>query len=80
MSKWQKLIQKVLKGKSDITPADAQKILESYGYVATPPSGGSSHLTYRKNNRPSVTIVITQNPLKPYMIDKLQNVINIEEA
>jgi len=80
MSKWEKLIQKILKGKSDVTPAEAQKILESYGYIATPPSKGSSHLTYRKTNRASVTIVLTQNPLKPYMIAKLQNVINIEEA
>ena len=59
MTKREKLIQKILSGKSDISPNDAQKILECYGYVAAGTSGGSSHLTYRKSNRPSVTIILT---------------------
>ena len=79
MSKKDKLIQKILNGRSAISPSEAIKILESYDYIATGPSGGSSHLTFRKLNRPSVTIVLTQNPLKPYMVEKLQNVINMEE-
>lgn len=78
MSKADKLIQKILKGKSGITPNEARKILEMFGYVATGPSGGSSHLTFRKLNRPSVTIVLTQNPLKPYMVAKLQAVLQFE--
>ncbi len=78
MSKRDKLIQKILKGKSEITPDEAAKILESFGYTATGPSGGSSHLTFRKPDRPSVTIVLTQNPLKPYMVAKLQAVLQFE--
>ena len=80
MTKRDKLIQKIISGKSDITPAEACKILDYYGYVASGPSGGSSHLTFRKLNRPSITIVLTQNPLKPYMVLKLQNMIQSEEA
>ena len=72
MSKRDKLSQKTLTGKSNITPAEAQKILESLGYLAEGPSGGSSHLTFRKQGKQSVTIVLTQNPLKPYMVAKLQ--------
>lgn len=79
MSKKDKLIQKILNGKSAINPAEAVKILENYGYVATGPNGGSSHLTFRKLNRPSITIVLTQNPLKPYIVEKLQNAIKMEE-
>ena len=78
MSKTDKLIQKILKGKSEITPAEARKILEMFGYIAQGPACGSSHLTYRKPNAPSVTIVLTQNPLKPYMVAKLQAVLKYE--
>lgn len=78
MSKQDKLIQKILKGGCDITPDEAKKILEIFGYSATGPAGGSSHLTFRKANTQSVTIVLTQNPLKPYMISKLQTVLKNE--
>lgn len=78
MSKRDKLIQKILKGKSEISPSEAVKILELFGYVAEGPSGGSSHLTFRKPNTMSVTIVLTQNPLKPYMVAKLQAVLKNE--
>lgn len=78
MSKRDKLIQKILKGNANISPDDAIKILESFGYVATGPAGGSSHLTFRKPDTPSVTIVLTQNPLKPYMVAKLQAVLKFE--
>ena len=75
MSKREKLIQKILKGNSEITPGEARKILESFGDAAEGPAGGSSHLTFRKANRPSVTIVLTQNPLKHYLVAKIQAVL-----
>jgi len=71
-----KLIQKILKGKSDVTPDEAVKILEMLGFTASPTGG--SHLTFRKPNRPSVTIVLTQNPLKPYLLEKLQETLKNE--
>lgn len=78
MSKRDKLIQRILNGKSDISPEEAIKILKAFGYVSTGPAGGSSHLTFRKQNRPSITIVLTQNPLKPYMVAKIQAVLKFE--
>ena len=76
MSKRDKLIQKVFQGNTDLTPNDAVKILELLGYKAA--LAGGSHLTFRKLNRPSVTIVITQNPLKAYILEKLQEVLKNE--
>ena len=73
MSKREKLIQKIFNGKQDVTPDEAVKILEMLEFKATPTSG--SHLTFRKPNNPSVTIVLTQDPLKPYMLEKLQEVL-----
>lgn len=78
MTKRDKLIQKILTGTSNITPDEAKKILESLGYISVGPSGGSSHLTFRKIGRPSVTIVLTQKPLKPYMVAKLQTALKNE--
>jgi predicted RNA binding protein YcfA (HicA-like mRNA interferase family) len=71
-----KFIQKILKGKSDVAPDEAVKVLEMLGFTASPTGG--SHLTFRKPNRPSVTIVLTQNPLKPYLLEKLQETLKNE--
>jgi len=76
MSKRDKLIQKIFKGGSDVTPGEAVKILERLGFVATPTGG--SHLTFRKANHQSVTIVLTQNPLKSYLLEKLQETLKNE--
>ena len=76
MSKRKKLIQKVFEGNSDVTPEEAVKILEMLDFKSA--STGGSHLTFRKPNRPSVTIIITQNPLKPYMLEKLQETLKNE--
>jgi len=76
MGRGEKLIQKILNGKSDITPDEAVKILEMLDFRASP--SGGSHLTFRKPNRPSVTVVITQNPLKAYMVEKLQEALKNE--
>lgn len=75
MTKRSKLIQKILKGDSNISPEDAIKILIDLGYKATAPSGGSSHITFRKIDALPITLVLTQNPLKPYMVAKLQSAL-----
>jgi predicted RNA binding protein YcfA (HicA-like mRNA interferase family) len=76
MSKREKLIQKIFQGKQEITPDEAVKILEMLGFKAA--STGGSHRTFRKHNCPSVTIVLTQNPLKPYMLEKLLETLKNE--
>ena len=76
MSKRDKLIQKILKGNSDITPDEAMKILRMLDFKASSTDG--SHLTFRKPHCQSVTIVITQNPLKSYLIEKLQETLKNE--
>ena len=76
MSKRDKLIQKILEGNSDVSPNEAVKILEMFGFRATPTGG--SHLTFRKQNCPSITIILTQNPLKSYLLEKLQEALKHE--
>ena len=76
MSRRDKLIQKIFNGKSDVSPDEAVKILEMLGFRAS--VTGGSHLTFRKQNCPSVTIVLTQNPLKSYLLEKLQEALKHE--
>jgi len=76
MGKYEKLIKRIFEGKSDITPDEAVNILKRLDFKSTPTSG--SHRTYRKPDRQSVTIVLTQNPLKPYLVEKLQETLKQE--
>jgi predicted RNA binding protein YcfA (HicA-like mRNA interferase family) len=76
VSKRDKLIQKIFRGKADVTPDEAVKILEMLGFSASPTGG--SHLTFRKPSRQSVTIILTQNPLKSYLLEKLQETLKNE--
>jgi predicted RNA binding protein YcfA (HicA-like mRNA interferase family) len=73
MGKREKLIQRIFQCKADVTPDEAKTILEMLEYKAAP--AGGSHLTFRKVNRPSVTIVLTQNPIKSYLLEKLQEAL-----
>ncbi len=68
--------KKIFKGNSDVTPDEAIKVLEMIGFQAV--STGGSHLTFRKQNCPSITVVITQTPLKAYMLAKLQEALKDE--
>ena len=76
MSKHENLINRIFDGKSDVTPEEAANILKKLGFKSTSTSG--SHCTFRKANRQSVTIVLTQNPLKPYLVEKLKETLKQE--
>lgn len=56
MSKWDKLIARILSLSNDLRFAEVQKILESYGYTMRAPKGGSSHFTFRKQGCAPITI------------------------
>jgi len=73
VSKHNKLINKIFRGNSDITPDEVIKILGILDFKAA--STGGSHLTFRKPNCPSITIVLTQNPVKPYILEKLREAL-----
>ncbi len=75
MTKRDKLIKKVLKGNSIITIEEAQKLLNFLGYDAEQPASGSSHITYRKKDCNSVTLILTQKELKYYLVKKLQEAL-----
>lgn len=48
MTKWDKLIAKILTLSKDLRFDELRKVLESYGYEMHAPRSGSSHYTFRK--------------------------------
>lgn len=78
LSKWDKLIARVKTLSKDIRFDELKKILESYGYVMRETSGGSSHATFRKNGRDSITIP-RHSPIKKVYVELVRDAIEREE-
>ena len=54
MSKWDKLLGRILSLSKDMRFDELKKVLESYGYVMNAPKSGSSHYTFRKAGKLSL--------------------------
>ena len=48
MSKWDKLLSRILSLDNELRFQELKKVLEYYGYEMNSPRGGSSHCTFRK--------------------------------
>ena len=51
MSKWEKLLAKLMSLSDDLTFKELRKILLSFGYEETRPKGGGSHYSFRKGTK-----------------------------
>ena len=78
MSKWDKLLQRILSLDKDMRFEELQKVLESYGYVATAPKGGSSHYTFRKQGCQPITIP-KHIPIKKVYVMMVKEIVEREE-
>lgn len=56
MSKWEKLIEDILKLNKDLRFEDLAKALIKMGYTQSQPKGGSSHYTFRKKGCMPITL------------------------
>ena len=56
MSKWDKLLNKILSLSKDMRFQELKRVLEYYGYQMKAPSSGSSHYTFRKLGKNPITI------------------------
>ena len=77
MSKWEKLLSRILSLSNDLRFDELRKVLESYGYEMLSPRSGSSHYTFRKQGKNPVTIPKHQSIKKAY-VEMVRKVI--EEA
>ena len=77
MSKWDKLLQKIIMLSNDLRFAELKKVLESYGYEMSNPSNGSSHYTFRKVGCRPITIP-KHEPIKKVYVQMVKQVVESE--
>ena len=72
-------MQKIMRF-GEVSYKEAEKVLLSLGYDNQYPNGGSSHISFRKKDRMTITLVCSKEPVKRYLIEKIQNAILLEET
>lgn len=77
MSKWDKLIEKILNLSKDMRFDELRKVLESYGYVMNAPRSGSSHYTFRKPGVMPITIP-KHEPIKKIYVQMVKEIVESE--
>ena len=77
MSKWEKLLRRILNLSNDIRFEELRKVLEEYGYAMHAPKGGSSHCSFRKKGYPTITVP-RHDPIKRVYVEMVRKVV--EEA
>ena len=77
MSKWDKLIARILLLDKNMRFVELRKVLESYGYKMNGPHKGSSHYTFRKKGRTPVTIPKNE-PIKKVYVELVREVVEEE--
>ena len=77
MSRWEKLLSKILSLDRNMRFRELCKILESYGYTMRTPGGGSSHYTFRKKGKSPITIP-KHEPIKKVYVEMVRAVVEEE--
>ena len=79
MSKWEKLLKRLLDMRGDFRFSELQKILEHYGYTAR--RIGGSHVTFAKKNRSSFTVPTHGTGIvKKVYVEKIRDIVLKEEG
>ena len=77
MSKWDKLLGRILSLSKDMRFDELKKVLESYGYVMNGPNSGSSDYTFRKAGKSPITIP-KHEPIKKIYVEMVREVVEEE--
>ena len=77
MSKWDKLLGRILSLSKDMRFDELKKVLERYGYVMNAPKSGSSHYTFRKAGKRPITIP-KHEPIKKIYVEMVREVVEEE--
>ena len=77
MSKWDKLLFRLLSLDKNMRFNELRKILESYGYIMNTPGSGSSHYTFRKKGKNPITIP-KHDPIKTVYVEMVRVVVEEE--
>ena len=79
MTKWDKLLAKILTLSKDLRYDELRKVLESYGYEIHAPRGGSSHYTFRKPGCQPITIP-KHEPIKKVYVEMVRQIVESEAS
>ncbi|BET21429.1 type II toxin-antitoxin system HicA family toxin [Solobacterium moorei] len=74
MSKWDKLLSKILSLSKDMRFQELKRVLEYYGYQMKAPSSGSSHYTFRKPGKNPITIP-KHEPIKRIYVEMVRKIV-----
>lgn len=74
MSKWEKLIEDILRHDRGLRFEELYKALEKIGYVAEQPRGGSSHYTFRRAGAMPITLP-KKSPMNKAYIELVANAV-----
>lgn len=77
MSKWEKLLARILSLSKDIRFDELRRVLESYGYEMKAPRGGSSHFTFRKEGCSPITVP-KHEPIKRVYVEMVRDIVEKE--
>lgn len=77
MSKWEKLLARILSLSGDMRFDELRRVLESYGYEMAAPRSGSSHYTFRKAGCSPITIP-RHEPIKKVYVEMVRSVVESE--
>ena len=77
MSKWEKLLRRILSLSKDLRFDELRRVLEDYGYTMHAPSGGSSHYTFRKPGCQPITIP-KHEPIKKVYVQMVKEIVESE--
>jgi hypothetical protein len=77
MSKWDKLISRIMSLDNDMRFEELRRVLESYGYTMRAPGSGSSHCTFRKEGKNPITIP-KHEPIKRIYVEMVRLVVEGE--
>jgi len=78
MSQFDKLLERIVHLENNLRFEELRKVLESYGYTMRSPSGGSSHMTFRKHGHPPITIP-RHEPIKKVYVLLVREIVEQEE-
>ncbi len=76
MSKWDKLLEKILTLSNDLRFDELRKVLESYGYKMMVSKEGSSHYTFRKSGCPPT--IPKHEPIKKAYVELVREIVESE--
>ena len=74
MSKWEKLLRRILTLSKDLRFDELRKVLESYGYVMKAPISGRCHYTFRNPGINPITIP-KDEPIKRVYVEMVRDVV-----